>query len=163
MNAWEPTRRREVAMTWKWTGRRRPAGAALSLFPALLAVFLSSCTHAADIELRPQSGEPILLVADDPGTTTAWRSHGDWVGISVLARTEGGRVQVLADLRPAAVHHHRVDAHQLHQRDVTREGLRLAVVLHRIAAVLHHHRLAGEAADVRQCLGEDPGDLHRRL
>jgi hypothetical protein len=63
----------------------------------------------------------------------------------------------VADLRPAAVHHHRTDADETHQHDVLGEQRERVVVGGSgecVAAVLHHHHLAGEAADVRQGLDQ---------
>lgn len=55
------------------------------------------------------------------------------------------------------MHDHRVDAHGLHQHDVTGEaGLEL-LALHRVAAVLDHQGLADETADVWQCFGQNLG------
>ncbi len=68
-------------------------------------------------------------------------------------------LEQIADLRAAAVHHHRVDAHRLHQHDVAGEaGLQL-LALHRVAAVLDDQRLADESADVGQRFGQDLGEL----
>ena len=59
------------------------------------------------------------------------------------------------DLRPAAVDHDRVHADELQQHHVVREALLQRELGHRVAAVLHDDRLAVEAADVGQRLGED--------
>ncbi|MNE71691.1 hypothetical protein D3C80_1675870 [compost metagenome] len=68
-------------------------------------------------------------------------------------------LEQVADLRAAAVHHHRVDADRLHQHDIAGEaGLQL-VAFHGVAAVLDHQGLAAEAADVGQGFGEDLGYL----
>ena len=59
------------------------------------------------------------------------------------------------DLRPAAMHDDRVDAHQLEQHHVLGEiGLQFGVG-HGVAAVLDHHGLAMELADVGQRQRED--------
>ena len=67
--------------------------------------------------------------------------------------------QQLADLRTAAVHHHRIDADQLHQHDVAGEAALELLVHHGVAAVLDDHGLAAETADVGQCLGQNVGDV----
>jgi hypothetical protein len=67
------------------------------------------------------------------------------------------RVRALVDLRAAAVHDHRVHADQLQQHHVVREALLQLLVGHRVAAVLDDDRLAVEAADVGQRLGQDVG------
>ncbi len=72
----------------------------------------------------------------------------------------------LADLRSAAVHHHRVHADRVHQHDVLGEqgeGVGLRRPGERVAAVLHHDRLAGEAADVGQGLDQHTRLLRRRV
>ena len=65
------------------------------------------------------------------------------------------------DLRPAAVHDHRVHADQLQQHHVAREALLQLLVGHGVAAVLDDDGLAVEALDVRQRLGEDARLLGR--
>jgi hypothetical protein len=70
-------------------------------------------------------------------------------------------LQQVADLRAAAVHHHRVDAHQLHQHDVAGEAALEVFVHHGVAAVLHHHGLAAEALDVGEGLAQYMGDVGR--
>jgi hypothetical protein len=66
------------------------------------------------------------------------------------------------DLRAAAVHHHRVHAHQFEQHHVLGKiGLQLGIG-HGVAAILDHHRLAMEATDIGQRLGQDFGLVTRR-
>ncbi|MCY1543390.1 hypothetical protein D9M68_792070 [compost metagenome] len=72
---------------------------------------------------------------------------------------DGQALEQVADLRAAAVHHHRVDADGLHQHHVAGEaGLQL-IAFHGVAAVLDHQGLADEAADIGQRFGQDLGDL----
>ena len=66
-------------------------------------------------------------------------------------------LQRLVDLRAAAVDHDRIHADQLEQHDVVRERFLQVLVDHRVAAVLHDDRLAVEAPDIRQRLGQDFG------
>jgi hypothetical protein len=56
------------------------------------------------------------------------------------------------DLRPAAMHHHRVDPDLLQQRDIVAELLRQVLLAHRVATILHHHRRAGIASQEGQGL-----------
>jgi hypothetical protein len=72
---------------------------------------------------------------------------------ALLAQT----VQRRLDLRPAAVHHHRVHAHQLEQHHVLGKVGLQGRVGHGVAAVLDDQRLAVEAADIGQRLGQDFG------
>ncbi len=68
----------------------------------------------------------------------------------------------LPDLRPAAMHDHRIDRGLLHQHDVAREALRHRLVAHRVAAVLHHDGFLVVALHVRQRLDEGAGLILRR-
>ena len=75
-------------------------------------------------------------------------------------------LHVAGDVRPAAVHHDRVDPDVLEQHHVAGELLLELRVGHRRAAVLDHHRLAVELADVRQRLeqgGDVPHDVYSAL
>ena len=54
----------------------------------------------------------------------------------------------LIDLRPAAVHHHRVQSHILQQDHVGGEPFFQRRIGHRFAAVLDHDRLAREGPDI---------------
>jgi hypothetical protein len=65
--------------------------------------------------------------------------------------------QQVLDLGTTAVHHHRVQAHQLEQHHVTGEGGLEFRVGHGVAAVLDHHGLVPEALDVGQGFGDDLG------
>jgi hypothetical protein len=53
------------------------------------------------------------------------------------------------------MHHHRVEADQLHQHDVAGEPVFQMLVFHGVAAVLDHDGFAGETADVGQRFGEN--------
>ena len=64
-------------------------------------------------------------------------------------------LQQLADLRAAAMHHHRVHANEFHQHHVAREGVLQRRVHHRRAAVLDDDRRAVKLADIRQRLDQD--------
>ena len=59
------------------------------------------------------------------------------------------------DLRPAAMHHHRVDADLLQQRDVAAELLGQRLLTHRVAAVFHHDRRPRVAAQEWQRVRQD--------
>ena len=65
------------------------------------------------------------------------------------------------DLRPAAMHHDRIDAHLLQQRDVAAEAQRGLLLAHRVAAVLHHDDLVVVALQERQRAGEGRHLLER--
>src|SRR5690606_4125363 len=67
-------------------------------------------------------------------------------------------LQHRADLRSAAVHHHRVDAAVAQEHHVLGERLTQGVVGHRVAAVLDHDDLAVQLFEPRQ-----RGGQHRRL
>ena len=71
--------------------------------------------------------------------------------------------QQRADLRAAAVHHHRVHADQFHQHDVAREALLEGLVHHGVAAILDDHGLAAEALDIRQRLDQETRAFAGRL
>ncbi|MPN11087.1 hypothetical protein SDC9_158388 [bioreactor metagenome] len=65
------------------------------------------------------------------------------------------------DLRAAAMHHHRVHAHQFKQHHIFgKVGLQLGIG-HGVAAVLDHHGLAMELADVGKRLSQDFGLVAR--
>ena len=70
------------------------------------------------------------------------------------------------DLRAAAVHHHRVHAHQLEQHHVFGKVGLQGGVGHGVAAVLDDHGLAMELANVGQRLGQNfslvAGAIERR-
>jgi hypothetical protein len=88
--------------------------------------------------------------------------HGLGVGHAHALHELAGLAQALeeaADLGAAAVHHHRVDAHQLEQHHVPGKSALEGIFLHGVAAVLDDHRLAAETLDVWQTLREDMGDL----
>ena len=63
---------------------------------------------------------------------------------------------IVVDLRPAAMDEHAAHADAAQQQHVLRERA-VELGVDRRAAQLHHHRLAGEAVDVGQGLGQDAG------
>ena len=63
-------------------------------------------------------------------------------------------VQHGADLRPAAMHHHRVHAHQLQQHHIGRKLTRHRALAHGVTAVFNDHGLAVIDLNIRQGLGE---------
>ncbi len=65
--------------------------------------------------------------------------------------------QSLVDLRAAAMHHHRVHAHQLEQHHVLGKVLLQGRVGHGVAAVFDDQSFAVKFADIGQGLGEDFG------
>jgi len=65
-----------------------------------------------------------------------------------------------ADLRPAPVHDHGIDADEVKQDDVERERLLEIGLVHGGAAVLDHDGLSPELPDVRERLHEDLDALH---
>src|SRR5665647_1140407 len=65
------------------------------------------------------------------------------------------------DLRPAAVHDHRVQAHLAQEDHVLRERPPEVVVDHGIPAVLDNEQRAGEALQPGQCLDQHLGLLGR--
>ena len=70
-------------------------------------------------------------------------------------------LQHRADLRPAAVHDHRIDAGLLQEHHVLGEVARLVLVAHRMPAVLHDDDRVVVAQHVRQRLHQDFGLLLR--
>src|SRR5690606_11369949 len=88
--------------------------------------------------------------------------HGLRVGHAHAVDKVAFDVQALeqvADLRAAAVHHHRVDADRLHQHDIAGEAGFQLLAFHGVAAVLDDQRLADEATDIGQRFGQDLGEL----
>ena len=76
---------------------------------------------------------------------------------SANSRLDAEPLEHVADLRPAAMHDHRIDRGLLQQHDVAREALRGRFVAHGVAAVLHHDGLLVVALHVRQRLGRGCG------
>ena len=62
-----------------------------------------------------------------------------------------------ADLRAAAVDHHRIDAGLFEQDHVAGEIARGRLVAHGVAAIFHHHGRFVVMKHVRQRLHQDPG------
>ena len=60
----------------------------------------------------------------------------------------------LADLRPAAVDQHHLDADEPQQDDILHHLLLQLLADHGVAAVFDHHRFARVALDIRQRLGQ---------
>jgi hypothetical protein len=96
--------------------------------------------------------------------------HGGVVGDAQPvdeARLHPGLLEHRGDLRPAAVHHHHVDADVLQQADVLGEALLELRRHHGVPAVLDHERTPLEAPDERHRLQQHPGLLdsgfHARL
>ena len=63
-------------------------------------------------------------------------------------------LQQIADLRPAAVHYHRVDAHGFQQHDILGKIPRAFGIAHGMAAIFHHEGHAGIALQIRQRLDQ---------
>ena len=66
-------------------------------------------------------------------------------------------LQQVVDLRPTAMHHHRVHADQLEQHHVLGEALLEVLLGHGVAAVLDDDGLVLEAPDIGQRFGKDGG------
>ncbi len=91
--------------------------------------------------------------------------HGFGVGHAHALDELAGFAQALErvlNLRAAAVHHHRVDAHQLEQHHVLGKSGLEGGVGHGVTAVLDDHGFAMELADIGQGLGQDFGLVVRR-
>ena len=65
--------------------------------------------------------------------------------------------QQVGNLRPAAVHHHGVHAHQLQQHHVLGEGFHQVALGHGIAAIFDDDGLVVETLDVRERFRQDVG------
>ncbi len=74
-------------------------------------------------------------------------------------RLDAEPLEHVADLRPAAVHDHRIDGGLLQQHDVAGEAPRHLLLAHGMAAVFHDDDLLVVALHVRQRFGEDVGDI----
>mgnify|MGYP002653728774 CR=1 FL=1 len=74
-------------------------------------------------------------------------------------RLHAGTLEHRLDLRPAAMHHHRIDRGLLEQHDVARERARHLLVAHRVPAVLDDDGFLVIALHVRQRLGQDAGGV----
>ena len=68
-----------------------------------------------------------------------------------------------ADLRPATMHHYRVDTHQFHQHDIARKTAFQVFVHHGITAILDNHGLALEATYIGQRLGKHLRNIFCRI
>jgi hypothetical protein len=76
-------------------------------------------------------------------------------------RFDAELLQHHADLRPAAMHNHRIDAGLLQKHHVLGEVARLVFIAHRVTAVLHDDDRVVVAQHVRQRLHQDFGLLLR--
>ena len=115
---------------------------------------------------RPIARPPCALIAPticlliEPASTISTIST---VGLSVTRRPPEKReldaelLQHGADLRPAAVNDHRIDAGLLEQNHVAREVALLGLVPHRVSAIFHDDRRLVVAQHVRQRLHQDFG------
>ena len=95
------------------------------------------------------------LLVDLAGQDHLHHVHGALVGDAEAVHEPGGDVhlgQHLADLGSAAVHHHRVDAQVLEERDVLGKGALQLRLLLGGAAILDHHGLPLKGAHVGQGL-----------
>ncbi len=123
-----------------------------------LGVLAGQADGAAAVAVDQVDDVLVHLAAEDHLHHVHGRRVGDAHAVDEVALDRQALEQV-ADLRAAAMHHHRVDADRFHQHHVAGEaGLQL-LALHGVAAVLDHQRLADEAADVGQGLGKDLGNL----
>ena len=103
--------------------------------------------------------------ADDLLVDRAGQHHlDDFDGRGVGDAQAGGEFRLDAellqhgpDLRPAAMHHHRIDGGLLEQHDVAGEIARRLLLAHGVAAVFHHDDLLVVALHVRQRFGQDAG------
>ena len=128
------------------SGRRRGrSGPPPCRRPALIRPTMSCCTS-------PASTHSTTSIVSSSVTRMPWMNSPFLPSLA----------ERLLDLRPAAVHHHRVHADQLEQHHVLGEVLLQRRVGHGVAAVLDDDGLAVELADVRQRLGQDLGLVARR-
>ena len=107
---------------------------------------------------------PTICLLIEPASTISTIST---VALSVMRRPAEKRdlmpsfVEHRADLRPAAVDDHRIDAGLLEQHHVAGEIAPGGLVAHRVAAVFHDDRRVVVAQHVRQRLHQDFGLLLR--
>jgi hypothetical protein len=100
--------------------------------------------------------------ADDLLVDRSGQDHlGDLRGLGIgdaqpadKARFDAQPLEHRADLRPAAVHDDRIDAHRLQQHHVLGEVALQFGIAHRVAAIFHDEGRPGIALQIRQCLGE---------
>ena len=139
--------------------------------PCSTILSLRARMQSAVAPVRPTALPPAWLIrptmscCTSPASTHLDHFHGLGVGdahaldeLALLAQ----RLQRGLDLRPAAVHHHRVHADQLEQHHVLGEVRLQLGIGHGVAAVLDDDGLAVELADVGQRLGQDLGLLGGR-
>jgi ABC-2 type transport system ATP-binding protein len=70
-------------------------------------------------------------------------------------------LQQAGDLRTAAMHHHRIDTHQLHQHHIHGEAALQVFVDHGVPTVFDNDGFATEALDIRQGRSQYMGDILR--
>ncbi|MCY1174170.1 hypothetical protein D9M73_143590 [compost metagenome] len=137
---------------------RRLAGDGELLRTNQLGVLAGQADGAAAVTVDQVDDVLVDLAAEDHLHHVHGLRVGDAHAVDEVA-LDAQALEQVADLRAAAVHHHRVDADRLHQHDIAGEaGLQL-VAFHGVAAVLDHQGLAAEAADVGQGFGKDSGYL----
>ena len=152
----------------------KPRSTTFSMFEpgsTTVRVTLRACTMLPSLPHSPTARPPAALMKPticlliEPASTISTISI---VALSVMRRPSANsdlmpsRLSMSPDLRPAAVHHDRIDRGLLHQHDVAREALRRRLVAHRVAAVFHHDDLLVVLLHVRQRLDEDAGLVLRR-
>ena len=76
---------------------------------------------------------------------------------------DGEALEHRVDLRPSAMHHHRVHADLLEQGDVAAELVGEFFLAHRVATVFHHDGRTGISAQIGQGVGENPRLLGGRF
>ena len=106
--------------------------------------------------------KPTICLLIEPGEHHLDDLDGRFVGDAQTGRElrfDAEPLEHVADLRPAAVHDHRVDRGLLHQHDIARKAARGRLVAHGVAAVFHNHDLVVVALHMRQRFGEDVGDV----
>ena len=131
----------------------------------MVRVTRSAKTMLPSLPERPTALPPSALIAMtislliDPASTISTTST---VCLSVTRRPARNsdlmprRVEHLADLRPAAMHHDRPHAGGLEERDVAGKGPGELGVAHGVAAILHHDDLAVVAQHVGQRRRDQP-------
>jgi len=131
---------------------------ALGLLDRQQAGVLARQTDAAHVGFLAGDGDPVGdLFVHGAGQDHLGHRHGVFVRHAQAVdkgRLHARLVQHGADLRPAAVDHHGVHAHQLQQHHVRGELLRHSALAHGVAAVFDDHGLAVINLDIGQGFGE---------
>ncbi len=134
----------------------------------MVRLILRASDHVAVLAAQPDRlAAGLVDEADDLLVDRAGQHHlddldGGGVGDAQPAgefRLDAEPLEHLADLRPAAVHDHRIDGGLLHQHDVAGEAPRHLLLAHGVAAVFHHDDLLVVALHVRQRFRQDVGDV----